>query len=154
MSHITTVDVEIINLDALKRAAERCGLEFREGKETFKWYGRHVGDEPLPEGFSVEDMGKCEHAIGVRDNAQAYEIGVARSRTGSGWTLLFDFWEGGFGLEERTGKECETLLQMYALEVAREEAQSCVLEGWQMEEVQQPNGDIQLVLTQDGGLGW
>ena len=32
MSHVSKVDMEILDLDALKKACADCGLEFREGQ--------------------------------------------------------------------------------------------------------------------------
>lgn len=34
----------------------------------------HVGDYPLPLGFTVKDMGKCHHAVGFP--GIAYEVGI------------------------------------------------------------------------------
>ena len=118
MSHVTLMDVEINDLEALKKAAANCGLEFVEQK-TFKWYGYHVGDYPLPPGFTKADMGKCEYALRIPGNKDAYEVGIARRRDGKpGYVPLWDFWGGGFGLEERVGKEGLRLMDEYAAEVA------------------------------------
>lgn len=123
MSHVVAIDKEINDLDALKRACPDLGLEFREGQKTYKWYDQHVGDYPLPVGFSAEDLGKCEHAIVVTDaNHNTYEVGVVRRRDGKpGYTLLFDFWNGGFGLIEKIGKDAGRLLKEYSAEVSIKE---------------------------------
>ena len=71
MSHITTIELDIKDLDALKVAAEKLGLEFRRGQETYKWFGRSVGDSPLPAGFRKQDLGKCEHALRIPNNSRA-----------------------------------------------------------------------------------
>ena len=39
MSHVATVEVQITDLDALKAACEKLGLEFVEEKTEFRWYG-------------------------------------------------------------------------------------------------------------------
>lgn len=125
MSHITTVKVKIKNLKALKESCKALGLEFRENQKTYHWYGYSVGDYPLPEGFSKEDLGKCEHAIGIPGNKEAYEIGVCKSRNQDDeYTLLWDFWHGGYGLEEVVGKDCNRLTNSYAEQVALEEAKA------------------------------
>ncbi len=120
MSHVVDIKAEINDLDALAAAAEQCGMELERNGKTFKWYGTHVGDYPLPAGFSKADMGKCEHRIRIRGASEdAYEIGVVRRRGegATGYTLLFDFWQGGFGLRERAGENCGLLLQEYAAAV-------------------------------------
>lgn len=111
MSHITNVAVEIRDLDALIAAAADCGLEFRKDQKTHRWYGRYVGDWPLPDGVAVADLGKCDHALHVVGNDKAYEIGVRQS--GEQWLLQYDFWSGGYGLEKHVGKKCQKLAQRY-----------------------------------------
>ncbi len=105
MSHICTVDLHITDLTALQKAAEVLGLKLNLNQKTYKWYGRSVGDYPLPEGFKAEDFGKCEHTLSIPGNGQAYEIGVVARRDGKpGYTLMWDFWNGGYGLEKIVGK--------------------------------------------------
>lgn len=108
MSHVSTIDIEIKDLDALKQAAKTLGLEMREAT-TYKWYGQSVGDYPLPPGFKKSELGKCEYALYLPGNDQAYEIGVTRSKTGEGYTLLYDFWNGGFGLMKAVSTDGKTL---------------------------------------------
>ena len=119
MSHVATIAVHITDLMALQFACEVLGLEFVEGQTTFRWYGTHIGDYPLPEGFTKEDMGRCDHAIRLPNRPNAYEVGVVRRRDGKpGFTLMVDFWMGGFGLEERIGTEARLLKQQYAAQIA------------------------------------
>lgn len=120
MSHVTTLKIEIKDLAALKDACKKVGLEFREGQGTYKWFGRHVGDYPLPEGFKKGDLGKCDHAIGVKGKKDAYEIGVCK-RDGK-YVLLWDFWQGGYGLQEVAGRDCSNLTTAYTKNVAIKEA--------------------------------
>ena len=116
MSHVTKIDLNVESLDALKRACDELGLQFNEGKETFKWYGTHMGDYALPKGFTKEDMGKCDHSISVPGKPGAYEVGVCKARDGSdGYELLWDFWNKGYGLEEALGKDGENLQDEYIL---------------------------------------
>jgi len=120
MSHITTIKVEIKDLQALRDACKAVGLEFRENQKTYKWYGQSMGDYPLPVGFTKKDLGKCDHAIGVKGKRDAYEIGVCM-RDGK-YTMLWDFWNGGFGLQEIAGTDCCNLTQAYARNVSVKEA--------------------------------
>ena len=117
MSHVARIEIEISDLDTLKAACQSMGLEFVPEQKTFAWYGRHIGDYPLPEGFTLEEMGHCDHAIRVRD-AQ-YEIGIVQK--GRKYILLWDFWQGG-GLETILGKGAGKLKQAYALERVKKEA--------------------------------
>ncbi|MDE2096127.1 MAG: hypothetical protein KGL39_02705 [Patescibacteria group bacterium] len=73
----------------------------------------------MPSGFKKEDMGKCEHAIGVPGTD--WEVGVARRRKADGtpdegWTLLFDFF-GSRGqpiLDALGGQKAGRFVQEYA----------------------------------------
>ena len=63
MSHVAEIEIEITDLAALAAGCRRLGFVFKDGQRSYKWYGRWEGDYPLPEGFSQEDLGKCDHAI-------------------------------------------------------------------------------------------
>lgn len=145
VSHIATVELEIKDLDALEAACRQLGLQFNRGQRTYKWYGTRVGREPLPHGFKVEELGKCEHAISVPGNSKAYEIGIAQRRDGQpGYTLLYDYWQGGYGLIEKVGDEkCGKLTQEYAAQVAIKQARK---QGFSVtRKVNAQTGQLQLV---------
>lgn len=137
MSHIARIELEINDLETLRAACERLGLEFMENQATYKWYGTLVGDTPLPDGIAVNDLGKCDHAILV-PGAQ-YEIGIVRK--GSKYILLWDFWFQG-GLEGKIGKNGGRLKQAYTIERVRKEGR---LKGHRISEQRIDNG-IRLVL--------
>lgn len=114
MSHVSAITLRIKDLRELLASAADCGLEKRE-KQTFNWFGRHVGDYPLPEGFTKEEMGQCLFALGIKGNDAAYEIGVVKSKVHPGeYELLWDFWQGGYGLQEAIGTDGNKLRQRYA----------------------------------------
>lgn len=146
MSHVTTVDLEIKDLDALAEAAKQCGCELVRGQTEYKWFGEHVGDYPMPEGFKVEDLGKCQHAIRVVGNETAYEIGVVE-RYGK-YLLLFDFWRGGHGLCQQVChshypyEEPGKLMQEYSIAVATKQLRK---QGHQVERKQEQDGQVRLV---------
>jgi len=117
VSHVSNIDVEVKDLPSLKVACEELGLEFRENQTCYRWFGKFVGDAPLPLGFIEEDLGKCEHAIGI-SGKESYEVGVVRNKTGVGFQLFWDEWAGGQGLEEVIGKGACKLKQAYASAVA------------------------------------
>lgn len=138
MSHVTILDLEINNLDALKAACQRLGLEWMENQHTYKWYGQFMGDYPLPQGFSKNDLGKCTHAIRVP--GASYEIGVV-IRQGK-TTLMWDFWQSG-GLEKILDKGGAKLAQAYAIEAAKLDALS---QGQNCYETVNEEGDIELTI--------
>ena len=146
MSHVAIITAEITSLDDLKTAAERIGCEFVEGQKTYRWYGRHVGDYPLPAGFKKEDMGKCEHAIRVKGaGSQTYEVGVVKRRDGKpGYTLLWDFYAGGYGLQAKVGEGAEELVKSYAASAAMRAARKL---GYKVAEKRLATGEIQLTAS-------
>ena len=142
MSHVATVEIQIKDLAALKAACKKLGLEFLEGQTTYRWYGRYVGDYPLPEGFAPSDMGKCEHALRVKDNPNAYEVGVVKRRDGKpGFALMYDFWKEGHGLESVIGKKASKLTQRYAAEVAIKQAKK---QGFRVTQTVAQDGSVRL----------
>jgi len=83
------------------------------------------------EGQDVKNMGKCDHAIAVPNNKNAYEIGVAWNAEKSCFELRYDFWQGGYGLEKVAGKKCGNLAKAYTQTVALKEAKKFAQEnGW------------------------
>lgn len=138
MSHVAKIELQIKDLESLQAACEQLRLQFMAGQHSFAWYGHHVGDYPLPEGFSAADMGKCDHAIRVP--GASYEIGVVY-RNGH-YHLLWDFYSQG-GLERVLGKGACRLKQAYSVERVRREAR---LKGYHIQERKTELG-IRLVLT-------
>jgi hypothetical protein len=123
MSHITKIEIEIMDLGALRMACTRLDLGFHENQRTFKNYNR-----------SAE--GECDHAIGLLNNAKAYEIGVARRENAPGYELKWDSFANGYGLVDGIydGAHCTStnrtadgalglLKQAYAAEAAMLAAQ-------------------------------
>ena len=120
MSHVATIELEIKDLDALELATLDLGLELVRGQKHYKWYGRSVGDYPLPVGFTAADLGKCDHVLRIPGDARAYEIGVCRRRDGKdGFVLQWDFYAGGYGMAAKVGGDkAQALVQGYATQVA------------------------------------
>ena len=111
MSHVSTIELEINDLEALKKACVSLGFEFRENQKEYAWYGRHMGDYPIPEGMTKEDLGKCQHAIRVP--GAKYEVGVISGQKPGTHQLIWDFWGSG-GLVPKIGKRAEVLKRAYA----------------------------------------
>jgi hypothetical protein len=147
MSHISLIALKVRDLEALDAACRRLGeLELVRGQKTYRWYGRMVGDYPLPEGMTPADLGRCDHAIRLKDKPNAYEIGLVRRS--DHYALLWDFWNGGYGLEAKVGANCARLKQAYAVELTRKQARS---RGYSLTEAAQVDGAIRLTMRQGGG---
>jgi len=154
MSHVACVSIEVKDLDALGEAAKRLGLELVRGQKEYRWYGQSVGDFPIPEGFTAEDLGKCENAIRIQGTkggpsdpagTDPYEIGIVKRRDGKpGWSLIWDFFAGGYGLLSKVGKDCVNLKREYAAVVAAKQAR---LNRFQVHESRQADGRIVLTLN-------
>lgn len=141
MSHVATIKIEINDLVALVAACRRIGCTLVMDQRNYAWYGRHVGDYPLPQGFAASDLGHCEHAIKVP--GADYEIGVVTRRDGRpGYTLIWDFWGGQ--LERQLGPGAQKLIQAYGIEAATRAARR---QGYHVTEVKQPNGAVTLKLV-------
>lgn len=131
MSHIVTTKTVITDLDAMERACANIGLEFMRDQTSFKWY------ESTPQ--------KCDHAIRLPNNDRAYEIGLVarKGEDEEGFEYQFDFYAGGYGIEEVAGKDCTALTTEYV---------SCLAEtmmpDWFQERTQLEDGTVVLELTQ------
>jgi hypothetical protein len=143
MSHVSTVEIEIKDVPALAAACSAMGLELVLDQKQYRWFGEHVGDYPIPDGFTKDDLGRCEHAIRIPGDGKAYEIGVVKRRDGKpGYVLMWDFWAGGYGLQDKVGKDCGRLAQEYAAQVAIKKAK---LQGFNVQRKQLEDGRVQLV---------
>lgn len=152
MSHVITGKTKFTSLDAVEAACQELGLELVRNQEAFRWFGRHVGDYPLPEFFTKEDMGLCSHAIRIPGNDKAYEIGLVECRESDGhggyrvvedtYNLMYDFYAGGKGMEEMVGGEQCSELNFAYLRVLAEETHQEHMQEYEMLE----NGDMLLTL--------
>lgn len=111
MSHITTIDIEISNIDALDAAAKELGGLLQRGKTTYNWYG----ERPNP----------CAHAISLP--GVHYEVGVCANTAKPGtYTLNFDPYGSGGNYGRHDGKlvlkafgdNLKTLRQLYGVHTA------------------------------------
>jgi len=163
MSHVTSFepdekDQQIRDLPALARAAERCGLEFREGQTSFHtWatdHGRLVGDWPVPQGYTQADIvgGQCLHAMGIPGKkgvrgTEGYEIGIVESKKNPGtYSMLFDFFSSSLSSKVSSGAKDakgnvkpDKLHMFYQIEAARTVAKA---KGFSFQEIPQPDGSI------------
>ena len=156
MSHIENVKTVITDLVAFEAACKRLGVEFRRDQQTYAWFGRSVGDWPVPPGLEVKDLGHCAHAVHVP--GVQYEVGLVPNKEGKvGYTLAYDFWGSeGAGLQRRFCKQTsggsnpkysrgmEVLLDTYSVEVLKRKAQQ---QGYRAIETLLPNGKIKLTVV-------
>jgi len=121
---------------------------FIRDKCTYNWYGRHVGDYPLPKGIARDQLGKCSHVIKIP--GVNYEIGVVRLPDGK-YTLAYDFYgyEGGEGhdghkLLEKFGDKLGKLVQMYGVHKLTREAHR---KGMQVQRMIDSKGYVHLKIA-------
>lgn len=125
MSHVTMIEMEEkYDLPALRQMCKDQGWEWRENQRKYRWYGKFMGDHPLPAGFAASDLGLCDHAIKIP--GASYEIGVVKK--GGEWKLLWDFWNRG-GLQQKLGQRAGLLKQSYGIAktkiVAKQNRRKC-----------------------------
>jgi hypothetical protein len=132
LSHIAKIEIEIRDLEALKEACKRLGFNFMNNQKHYAWYGKIVGNDPLPEGFTEEDLGKCTHAIQIP--SASFEIGVVEKD--NSYQLLWDSWIHG-GLQKAIGKDAGILKQAYAVESVKREARK---KGYRLTEKKMKHG--------------
>ncbi|MBF0232833.1 MAG: DUF1257 domain-containing protein [Desulfamplus sp.] len=120
MSHIAKIELEVTDIESLSRACQRMGLNFVQGKTTFKWY------------YGVN---QCDHAIIIP--GANYEIGII-FKDGK-YELETDFWDQGITVA--IGKNGGLLKQRYAVERTKAEA---IRKGYRVIEKQTENNSIRL----------
>lgn len=122
MSHNEVIELEVTDLKTLSNTAKRLGGQLILNQKEYKWFGRNVGDYPLPEGIAVADLGKCEHAI--KFPGIEYEVGVIKSKTQKGaYSLLWDFWDNNLK-NKMGGSKAIDFVQHYTMEKATQAAMS------------------------------
>lgn len=132
MSHVADLQLEVKDLDSLEKACNNLGLELVRNQTTFK----HFAGRTSP----------CTHAIRVKGNAKAYEIGlVANGDVRKGFTLQWDSYAGGYGIVEKVGgKDGGKLKQAYGNEVARKYYQK---KGYRVSNTTLEDGRVVLTAT-------
>ena len=130
MSHTTTINSNVVDLDALAAAVKALGGQFIRNVTEFTQYSA---------------PGRCDHVI--RLPSVRYEVGVARNAEQNKYDLLYDPYgfdhsrHDGHQLERRFGKGLSTLTQHYNVERT---ARLCQQHGKQVRRVTQPNGTISI----------
>ena len=154
MSHVEehepeTADQAIRSLYVLGLAAARMGGRLIQGQTTYKWFGQHMKDYPIPEGRTVEDLGKCEHAIAF--DGVNYEVGVVKSQKFPGtFSLVYDWWDSKLK-QKIGGKNAELLMQLYQVETAKVMAKK--LDNGQYTETADEEGNIIVEIDTTARIG-
>ena len=117
MSHVALFNTEkgkpfITCLESVRLAAKNLGMDVFE-RNTYKWYGRHVGDWKLPPGWRAAEPGRnatlvlkpnaeTRKKLGIHDDC--YELAVIEDKVNPGaYTIMYDFYAGGHGLDKVIG---------------------------------------------------
>jgi hypothetical protein len=89
------------------------GLELKRNQKQYRWWG----SQPKA----------CTHAIGVKGNSQAYEVGLIAN--GDAFQAAYDPYDRT--LAKKVGPNCETLVSVYTKFVAVKQAKAFAKsEGW------------------------
>ncbi|KKL13200.1 hypothetical protein LCGC14_2528170, partial [marine sediment metagenome] len=117
MSHVSVMDMEVNDLESLEKACnENPDLEFVRNQRTHKWFGQWMDDyddaDAAYRKFDPKTFGTCEHAIRVKGDGTAYEVGVRAHPTKKGaYSLLWDFYgDHGRRLKKAIGPDGKKLL--------------------------------------------
>lgn len=100
-------------MKALQMACQQLGLVI-EQRSNYTWFNTPVGDYPLPEGTSTDQLGNnAKYVIALNEEMQAthcrpgvkpYELGLIEDPNNAGCLIpMYDFWAGGLGLDAVIG---------------------------------------------------
>ncbi|MCP4599239.1 MAG: hypothetical protein GY847_01660 [Proteobacteria bacterium] len=118
MSHVSRIEVTITDLEAVRDMCKAKGWIFAEGQKTYKWFGRYVGDYPMPEGVTTEELGTCDHAIIIP--GCDYEVGLLKKE--GKYIPLYDFYDQK--IKAALGENGAPIVQGYTLSKIKREAKA------------------------------
>lgn len=145
MSHVAHVDLHVKDLACLEMACKRLGLTIEKGS-YYRWYGRwmndyHAQEAAASQGFDPKQFGKNAQYV-IKGEGCEYDVGVVPRIDGKpGFSLLYDNYQRGRGLEAIIGKGACTLKQSYAVEVSKRQM---IIQGFQVSERKNANGTISI----------
>ncbi len=144
--HVVSVNIELKNLEAIRRACEVLGWQFRENQKTYEWVGRWYDDSPVPRNAFAADtegeieyhrvmnltstlrrtymtnlLGQCDHAIRP-DIASKGEIGLIQR--GDTYVPIWDYFTSDSVNKIRAENGMNGFLQEYAIQCATLEAKA------------------------------
>ena len=123
MSHFTTIQTQIKDLEALRSAVAELGLKLIPNSTARGFYQQTLKGE-----FVIRLKGP-------------YDIAVNRQPDQT-FGLTTDWWDGH--VEKEVGSNFGRLLQLYGVHKASMEARK---KGWSVLRRSQPNGSIKLILA-------
>jgi hypothetical protein len=123
MSHFTTIQTQIKDIEALRSAVSEMGLKLIPNTTA--------------RGF-INQIVKGEFVIRLKG---PYDIAVNR-QPDTTYGLTTDWWDGH--VEREVGSNFGRLLQLYGVHKATAEARK---KGWSVLRKPQPNGSIKLILA-------
>ena len=147
MSHVAVVEVSIKSLGDLARACKALGLEYDRKARKWAWYGVFIGDynrqdAAVKHGIATSRYGTSDAGV-IKVPGATYSIGVYQIPGQPGkYTLVYDNWHGGHGIENVLGAGLPKLRQEYAAQVSRRKMQAA---GFQVQRRLLDNGQIKLV---------
>ena len=154
MSHVSYVELEVNDLDALAKAAEACGLEFVPNQTSIRWYGRwvrdyHGDDAAYKHGVDPGQYGRCTHALRIPGDDTAYEVGILDNGDGT-FKIYYDHWGPGKAITDKIGQGGQKLKQQYVkvktIEVLKRK-------GFQLKQEEDlASGSLKLTLKGEVGL--
>ena len=119
MSHVASQDTKageplFADLACLRKAADMKGFKVVDTPH-YNWYNRYMGDYQKPEVMKIDELGhnalfilrmkeparsKYRHSNGC----DPYDIGIIADPNNPGcYTLVYDFYHGGYGIDELLG---------------------------------------------------
>ena len=130
MSHIKLIEPEReYSIEGLQVMAKLMGAIMVKSK-TWGWYGKWVGDTPLPKELILSDLNEVDYEIRYPDAKYSIGVKVKNNRV----HLLYDFWNGGYGLETALGgSNCGKLKQHYNMAEALLTAKKQRRRVWEIE---------------------
>lgn len=139
MIEVLPITVLLRDLDVLRAVCRRRGWELRLGQRRYRWFGRRLGDRPLAPSIRADELGHCDHAVGVP--GCRYEIGLV-------WhgDHFLPLWDDGpeDGLAEALGTGGGRLWQSCVTEIVRRAAHQL---RWRVSRPADNSGTLRLRLT-------
>lgn len=128
MSHISKVELQITDLDAVRALCKENGWTFKHGQKTCRYW--NGAEHP------------CDHAIGVPGSRDASELGLVQNKDGKGFSLAFDpmCFTGIKGIGEN-GTEFKRGYGVCKIE------QIAKTKNYKHRRIMKANGSIQVILT-------
>ena len=123
MSHFTTIETQIKDIEALRSACKELGLSLQQKAEARGYIGNTLKGD-----FVIKLKGP-------------YDIAVNKEETGS-YGLTSDLWQGR--VEKEVGKDYGRLLQLYGVHKASKEAKR---KGHLVTRSLKKDGTIKLVIA-------